>query len=394
MKKVITSLLSLFLVLTLVACGSKTPPDNKIPVSKAATDLKGKNFKDINTILTSDGFTNIEFEKIEDLITGWLTKDGEVERVSINGETTFSAKTKFAKDAKVVIAYHTFKPQEPESTQASTVAATTSLIETKPATTTASNSIVDAENFDIEEINNTNSEDSDSKYVGKVYKIKGEVSQAIQNEVGENSLIIIWTDVLAKGMGETMPLQIKVWLQNEEFESIGGTSAKGKKVELVKELVMIDRNTGSNDEKIKGFPKQFEFGNYESKILIPIKTTEGEIFDYNEINNTNSKETDSLYVGKLYKIKGKIDMLVPSEDGYKPFMTFWTDILSKGMGNSLPLEVNVWLTDEEFESIGGLTAVGKEIELVKELISIDRNMVSKNPEVLGYPIQFEFGKDK
>ncbi|GEM_PF-2767124 len=270
MKKVITILLSLFLVLTLVACGSKTPPDNKIPVSKAATDLKGKNFKDINTILTSDGFTNIEFEKIEDLITGWLTKDGEVERVSINGETTFSAKTKFAKDAKVVIAYHTFKPQEPESTQASTVAATTTLDTaatntTTPATVTEDttptpDTIADAQILNLEEINNTNSEETDSNYVGKTYKIKGKVEMAIPSSGEDSALVILWTDVPAKGTGQSLPLEINVWMTDEEFDSIGGKSAEGKEVELINELISIDRNRISGDPEVLGYPIQFEFG--------------------------------------------------------------------------------------------------------------------------------------
>jgi hypothetical protein len=54
------------------------------------------------------GFTQVKVEKIEDLITGWLKKDGAVKSVAIGGDDEFSQGDKFRKDIDVVIRYHTF----------------------------------------------------------------------------------------------------------------------------------------------------------------------------------------------------------------------------------------------------------------------------------------------
>lgn len=112
MKELITSLLAMLLVLVLAACGSGDNTDNKIKVPDSSTGLKGEDYKDVMTLLQVAGFTNIEVNVLDDLITGWLTKDGEVEKVSINGATSFSASSKYPHDAKIVITYHTFPSKE------------------------------------------------------------------------------------------------------------------------------------------------------------------------------------------------------------------------------------------------------------------------------------------
>lgn len=66
--------------------------------------------------------------------------------------------------------------------------------------------------------------------------------------------------------------------------------------------------------------------------------------------------------------------------------------MAKGMGSTLPLEINIWLTADEFEKIGGISSVGKQIDLSEKLTSISRNAISKDPAVKGYPIQLEFGE--
>ena len=50
-------------------------------------------------------------EAIDDLIFGWLTEDGEVEKVTVDGDEDYSADTWVAADVEVIIYYHTF-PQE------------------------------------------------------------------------------------------------------------------------------------------------------------------------------------------------------------------------------------------------------------------------------------------
>jgi len=80
----------------------------RIEINSSSSEFKGKNYENVVTQLQKASFTNIKTEPLDDLVTGWLTKDGEVEQVEINGTTVFSANTSFLKDAKIVITYHTF----------------------------------------------------------------------------------------------------------------------------------------------------------------------------------------------------------------------------------------------------------------------------------------------
>lgn len=115
-RKMTFALSLVLLLISFVACGSV--PEGEIRVPDSADELEGENYEDVVTRFQTAGFTNITTEPIEDLIFGWLTSDGEVEEVSINGRTSFGASASFAPDAKVVIRYHTF-PSDNEETNAS-----------------------------------------------------------------------------------------------------------------------------------------------------------------------------------------------------------------------------------------------------------------------------------
>ena len=80
----------------------------QISPSMSAKDAKGGNYEEIARQLESDGFVNIRYEVIEDLVTGWLVKDGQVEEVIINDEKDFKADSAYRQDVDVVIRYHTF----------------------------------------------------------------------------------------------------------------------------------------------------------------------------------------------------------------------------------------------------------------------------------------------
>ena len=80
----------------------------------AADDLEGDNYGDVVDVLTEAGFTNVDTEVIPDLITGWLTKDGEVESVIVDGVSDFESGDEFDPGAEVVVAYHTFPEEEDE----------------------------------------------------------------------------------------------------------------------------------------------------------------------------------------------------------------------------------------------------------------------------------------
>lgn len=74
----------------------------------SSTKLKGQNCDEIVEKFLALGFTNIKLEKIDDLVIGLFTKDGEIEEVSIEGKTIFSQNDSFFTDVPVIIKYHTF----------------------------------------------------------------------------------------------------------------------------------------------------------------------------------------------------------------------------------------------------------------------------------------------
>ena len=119
MKKLIALFIALCMGFLFVGCEETREGEIKVP--EAASYYKGKNYKDVNTELELLGFTNITTEVLADLVTGWLTKDGDVERVSINGKTDFYAGRYHPKDAKIVITYHTFPEKTEETSKTETV---------------------------------------------------------------------------------------------------------------------------------------------------------------------------------------------------------------------------------------------------------------------------------
>lgn len=90
----------------------KGPEIERVKVTAASKDYKGENYLVIKKELENAGFINIDLMAEEDLVTGWITKDGSIERISINGDNDFDDYSYFPVDAKIVITYHTFKDKE------------------------------------------------------------------------------------------------------------------------------------------------------------------------------------------------------------------------------------------------------------------------------------------
>lgn len=80
-----------------------------IPTPVSSKDAKKLNYKDLEKQYADAGFVNITTQADYDLITGWITKDGEVESISVNGMTDFEENAHYRPDAEVIIVYHTFK---------------------------------------------------------------------------------------------------------------------------------------------------------------------------------------------------------------------------------------------------------------------------------------------
>ena len=55
------------------------------------------------------GFTNITVYRNDDLFNGWITKEGSIESISINGNETFEATNQYYYNAPIVIVVNTFK---------------------------------------------------------------------------------------------------------------------------------------------------------------------------------------------------------------------------------------------------------------------------------------------
>ncbi|MDN3428544.1 DUF4839 domain-containing protein [Microbacterium sp. APC 3898] len=117
MKRILIFLCLIGMITSISACSDEQDP-NVLKVNKSSDEMGGENYQTVVSELEESGFTNIETKKLDDLITGWLTKDGEIEQVEINGATEFSANDSFQKDSEIVITYHTFLEEEKSDTEA------------------------------------------------------------------------------------------------------------------------------------------------------------------------------------------------------------------------------------------------------------------------------------
>lgn len=111
MKKLFILIFSLIIATTISACGTPKDP-NILKVETSSDNLVKENYQTVTSDLKTTGFTNIKTVVLEDLITGWITKDGQVKQIDINGKTDFDSGTTFPKDSKIVITYHTFAKAE------------------------------------------------------------------------------------------------------------------------------------------------------------------------------------------------------------------------------------------------------------------------------------------
>ena len=96
-------------------CDNKITHIGMAQIPSTCSEMKGKKYEEIQESLENKGFKNIKSEAIEDLITGLITKDGEVEEVIIGGKTGYSASQWVPAKTEVIIRYHTFKSKDADS---------------------------------------------------------------------------------------------------------------------------------------------------------------------------------------------------------------------------------------------------------------------------------------
>lgn len=113
MKKMVSVLLASIMVITLAGCGGESNEhEGEAKTPSGSSNQEGRDYKDVVKDFEEQGFTNVKTEKIEDLITGWITSDGEVEEVSVGGDIEYSPDEWLPENTEVVIKYHTFKQED------------------------------------------------------------------------------------------------------------------------------------------------------------------------------------------------------------------------------------------------------------------------------------------
>ena len=80
----------------------------------SSKDVKGCSYSAVEKQFKNAGFANVKLEPKYDIVTGWVTDDGQVEAASINGNKSFSTGDSYRADSEIVITYHTWKKNKPE----------------------------------------------------------------------------------------------------------------------------------------------------------------------------------------------------------------------------------------------------------------------------------------
>ena len=188
MKKILRIIIICICSIMLAACGnssehvgeSKTPSGSKI--------MKGRDYQSVVETFEENGFTNIKLEKIDDLVTGWLTKDGEVEEVSVGGDFDYSPDKWVPSDIEVVVRYHTFPEEVADVTEPKVVDEADGITESEVADESQENSMEQAN--ETEEVLNT---DNCQELVA-ILSNKAEIDESYSNFAEKNKGRIIEFD--------------------------------------------------------------------------------------------------------------------------------------------------------------------------------------------------------
>ncbi len=81
----------------------------KITVGESASDIEGDGYIEVVARLKEMGFANITLMRADDLITGWITKEGSIKSITISGNGEFGGDESFWYDSEIIIIVHTFK---------------------------------------------------------------------------------------------------------------------------------------------------------------------------------------------------------------------------------------------------------------------------------------------
>lgn len=80
-----------------------------VALGDKASSFKGKQYSNVVSDLKAKGFTNIQLQRTNTLINGWITKEGSIKAFSVNGDSDFDATDTFYFDDQIVIIVNTFR---------------------------------------------------------------------------------------------------------------------------------------------------------------------------------------------------------------------------------------------------------------------------------------------
>ncbi len=199
---------------------------------------EGDDYKEVIKRFEEKGFVNIKTEKMDDLVTGWLTKDGEVEKVSVDGDVDYSPDVWYPNDVEVLITYHTF----PEKSN-----------------TSAKETLSEDEKESQKEIQEMQSSN-------------------VQEDVSESDL----TDIVVENQGITLTVD-----NSEEFANF--MNVKSEVDPLIEEFV--SKNIGNTIVFEGNIAHMMNHGNYDTRYDILIyagdyseTTASGPIFKFEDVN--------------------------------------------------------------------------------------------------------------
>lgn len=182
MKRILALCMVFVIIFGITGCSSEGH-DGEAKTPSASSVQKGRNYQDVCKEFEEKGFTNIHFEILDDLITGWLTKDGEVESVSVDGDAGYSADRWYPADVEVIITYHTF-PDKESGDDSTIISSESSATSSKTPSTTepVDSNILTVDNceslanmFAINTDRDSTYSDFASDYLGKIIEFDGAI---------------------------------------------------------------------------------------------------------------------------------------------------------------------------------------------------------------------------
>lgn len=168
----------------------------KIEVPASYEDLKGKNYEDVEKKFEKAGFTNVKSKALGDMITGLLSDEGDVDKVSIDGDTEFSSSDFYKKDVKVVIRYHSYPKKDDSKIESKKETKKETKKEDKVGDKKEdSDEIITVDNNELFKkiVNSESPDDKDvekfsEKYFGRTVEFDGNISY-LTYDVNENKYI-------------------------------------------------------------------------------------------------------------------------------------------------------------------------------------------------------------